>query len=405
MVWIQTQDGADLHAVDAQSSLPTDPGLGYGATMLAWGLNSDLGMTLTGFWAKADIRSPAIAFGDRGEKAVELFKEKGEWAALIELIIIMIIIDFTLFSRCKGFLAHVFLIVFYLCFAAGYAVWYSQDHGKVLAEEWILGFFLELVLSFDNLFVFHLIIKICKVPTNQIHKALFVGIGFALILRFVLFLFVGPTAQSMTLVHTFLAFFLIYSGIMTLQDDDDDEEVPDFALLRVLRTVVGDRQLNRYDPDGAVFVWDDDGKLRVTMLLPVLVSLELADILFAMDSLSAKIAQMSSMQAAFSSSAFAIFTLRALYFVLCDMAEYFEHLKYGICTILIFLGVEMLIENWYQISSAQMVLFIIAIFLVSIVSSIVSSKCKRPTDNEKGEDSPKATKSAKSSDLAVDKVI
>jgi tellurite resistance protein TerC len=169
-----------------------------------------------------------------------------------------------------------------------------------------------------------------------------------------------------------LGVFLIYSGIVTLSSDDD-EDMSEFCIVRMFRLLLGDRQLQTYDPDGAMFVRDEEGRLCVTMLMPALIALEVADILFAMDSLSAKIAQMNSMDAAFSSSAFAMFALRALYFVLCDLAEYFDHLKYGISVILIFLGVEMLAQDYYHVSSAHMCQIIVAIFLTCIVTSIVSA--------------------------------
>jgi tellurite resistance protein TerC len=238
---------------------------------------------------------------------------------------------------------------------------------------------LEVVLSFDNLFVFHMIIKSFKVPFDQVHKALFYGILFAIISRLFLLAGMGMIMHSIHAIHVFVGVFLIYSGVQALQDEDSASSPGGLSLDNAWCKALGRRQLHYYDPDGKIAVYDKDGYLCITMLLPAILTLEAADVLFATDSVSAKVAQMSSVQAAFSSSAFAMFGLRATYFLLCDLMEYFDHLKYGICFILVVIGANLILSDIREVPfvrshvQEEVCAVVVIVFVVSIVSSMANA--------------------------------
>merc|ERR1712222_207749 len=114
----------------------------------------------------------------------------------------------------------------------------------------------------------------------------------------------------------------------------------------------------------AMFTYDSEGRLQATLLLFVVLCLECTDVVFAVDSVSAKVAQIPDMFIAYSSSVMATFGLRALFFVVRDLIEYCEFLKYGICIILIFIGIELLLSDVLSVSTTTACLFI---FSVSVV--------------------------------------
>merc|ERR1719375_3017120 len=107
------------------------------------------------------------------------------------------------------------------------------------------------------------------------------------------------------------------------------------------------------------------------MLLFVVLCLEFTDIMFAIDSSSAKIAQIDDQFIAYSSSILAIFGLRAMFFIIKDLVDYFELLKYGLCFILVFIGVELMLSQWIHLSSITVTVVIFSVFVTSIAASMV----------------------------------
>jgi len=114
----------------------------------------------------------------------------------------------------------------------------------------------------------------------------------------------------------------------------------------------------------------DDGSLRATLLVPVIFCLEITDVFFAVDSVSAKVAQIPNYYIAYSSSVIAIFGLRAMFFVIQDLVDYFDLVKYGLCLILVFIGIELMIADFVKLPSHAVCVVIISVFLVCIAGSM-----------------------------------
>merc|ERR1719356_715346 len=141
-------------------------------------------------------------------------------------------------------------------------------------------------------------------------------------------------------------------------DDEEEEDPANNSIMRCLSSLFGERMLPYYDPSGSMFVRDGHGRLGATMLLPLIICVEVVDVVFAMDSLSAKVAQIKNQYAAYSSSAFAILMLRAVFFLLRDLVDYFTHVKYGLCIILVFIGLELLAADFVTLPSSALCLAI-----------------------------------------------
>merc|ERR1719271_379303 len=105
------------------------------------------------------------------------------------------------------------------------------------------------------------------------------------------------------------------------------------------------------------------------MLVPVIVCLEITDIVFAVDSVSAKVAQIPDVYIAYSSSVLAMFGLRAMFFIVRDLVDMFDMLKYGLCFILVFIGIELLLEDRVQLPAQVVCVLVVSVFLVCAVGS------------------------------------
>jgi tellurite resistance protein TerC len=273
--------------------------------------------------------------------------------------------------------SHVIAVLFWLFSAVIYNAVIDAGHGSEEALQWASGYVLEWLLSFDNLFVYHLIFRIYRTPKPMTHFALFVGIAGAIIFRMIFFSAVSFAVNLGNWLRLGFGCLLIYSGIQVAMESEDDEpDLQNSVVLKMLSSCLGDRLLDHYDLGGRLFV-QHGGRSCGTLLLPVIVLLEATDVIFAMDSVSAKVAQIPNYYICVSSSVIAMFGLRSLFFLVEDLVEAFEYLKYGLCSILVFIGFELLAADYVQLPASAVLCVIIAVFLVCIVGSWLKEVMKK----------------------------
>jgi tellurite resistance protein TerC len=241
----------------------------------------------------------------------------------------------------------------------------------------------------DNVFVIALIFAYYRVPSEFQHRVLYWGILGALIMRGAMIgVGVALISQFDWILYLFGA-FLLYSGIkMVFVKTDVDPEKD-----RVVRLT---RKLYPVSPnlDGQKFLTIWQGNRALTPLAIVLLMVETTDLLFAVDSVPAVFAVTRKPFIVFTSNVFAILGLRSLYFLLAGAIEYFRYLKYGLPLILVFMGVEMLIDPherpvplWFQVDipTSVSLLVVAGILLISIVLSVTAAEHDKRKENPKSE--------------------
>lgn len=249
-----------------------------------------------------------------------------------------------------------------LSLALNYYIYTHIGHKQGL--EFFAGYILEKSLSVDNLFVFLLIFGYFRVPAAYQHRVLFLGILGALIMR-ALFITLGVVLiHKMHFVLYIFGAFLIFSGIkMCFMDDDANPE-------NVVVLWVKKRFPMTDEFHGSKFFVRIDGKLHATPLLLVLVAMETTDVLFAVDSVPAVLGVTQDAFIVYTSNIMAILGLRALYFALAGLMEYFHYLKYGLSLILVFIGVTMVFEKWIHLDITIELGIIGAILGISMLCSL-----------------------------------
>merc|ERR1719408_229343 len=188
-----------------------------------------------------------------------------------------------------------------------------------------------------------------------------------------MFFALGFMMHSIHYVQFLFGFILIYAGVQAIHGDDEDQDPNDLIFIRLLKRCLGDRLLENYDTQNqALFIWHPEtGRLCATLLVPLIVCIELSDPIFAVDSVSAKVAQIPNQYIAYSSSVLAILGLRAMYFVIDDLVRYFDTLKYGVCFILVFIGVELMMSTKFQLPDWIVCVVILSVFNFCIVLSVI----------------------------------
>ena len=232
--------------------------------------------------------------------------------------------------------------------AAGFGAWVAWRRSATDGVAWASGYLLELSLSVDNLFVFLLIFQAQAVPPVQRRKALAWGVFGAMLLRLVC-VGLGATlvARAAWVLPVFGA-FLLFTGLRLLRSREQGPHGE--GLRRALEKRLP--MAGSYDPHGAFWV-RRDGRLLATPLLLVVLMIEVSDLLFATDSIPAVFGVTHDPFVAFSSNAFAVLGLRALYFALEGLLPIFKHLNQGLAVVLALIGTKMLAAPWVALPHAE----------------------------------------------------
>ncbi|HVR33501.1 MAG TPA: TerC family protein [Acidimicrobiia bacterium] len=238
--------------------------------------------------------------------------------------------------------------------------------GSGAAGEYLAGYLIEKSLSIDNVFVWAVILNYFAVPAAYQYRVLFWGIFGALVLR-AAFIFAGVALiENFDWVLYVFGAFLIFTAFRIARHDNEEIHPEDNPVLKVFRRVVP----STTEYDGQKLFTRRSGRLLATPLFAVLVLVESTDVVFAVDSIPAILAVSREPFIVFASNAFAILGLRALYFVLAGMAGRFRYLNLGLGLILGFVGVKMLIADWYHFPTWASLTVITVVLAVTIIASL-----------------------------------
>ena len=299
------------------------------------------------------------------------------WAGFALFVIVAITVDLVALDK-KGSHAvgvkealgwSALWVVLALIFNAGLWFWLDATAGREMANlkatEFLTGYLIEKSLSVDNIFVFLMILSAFAVPAELQKRALIIGVIGAVVLRAIMIL-IGAwlIAQFHWILYVFGAFLLL-TGIKMIWAADHE---PDLEKNPILKWMRGHLKITR-EFVGEKLSLTQDGVRWFTPLFVVVVLIGITDVIFAVDSIPAIFAITTDPFIVMTSNIFAILGLRALYFLLADLASRFHLLKYGLALVLIFIGSKMLIVEWFKIPVFLSLGVVGAILAVSMAAS------------------------------------
>ena len=247
-------------------------------------------------------------------------------------------------------------------------VYHYFDKEKAL--EFFTAYVVEKSLSIDNIFVIIMIFSYFRVPDAYQHKVLFWGIFGALVMR-IIFIFAG-----IELIHKFhwliyvFGGFLVFTGARMLFGDDKPLEPEKNPMVKFVRRMFPVTE----SFEGDKFFVRRDHRIWATPLFIVVMLIEGTDLIFAVDSIPAIISISDDTFIVYTSNVFAILGLRSLYFALAGIEKYFTYLKYGLATILVFVGVKMVIVDFYKIPIELSLIIIAFLLAISMIASVILKK-------------------------------
>lgn len=285
------------------------------------------------------------------------------WVVFWAVILVLLVVDLLAHRGRHGESHKAAVIWSGVWIAAGlsFCVLVWRVFGSRPAQEYLAAYFIEKSLSLDNVFVFLVIFRSLAIPSRLQHQVLFLGIFGALVFR-ALFIFLGAAAlERWSWVAYVFGAILLFTAWRVFKEDPA-QQVENKAVRWLAHRLPVTQELHGKH----FFVRLEDGRRVVTPLLLALLGLELTDIVFAVDSVPAAFAVTQDTFIIYSSNAFAILGLRALYLLLAGTVGKLRYLHYGLAGVLAFAGLKMVLEPWIHVPPLLSVAIIIGLIVPAV---------------------------------------
>ena len=290
------------------------------------------------------------------------------WVAVLAVIVVMLVVDLLAHRS-----AHVVSVReaavwsgVWVALGVGFGMVVWGLWGGEFAAQYFAGYVIEKSLAVDNVFVFAIIFSTFAVPRELQHRVLFYGVLGALVFRGVFIAGGSVLVASFGWILYLFGAFLVLTGIRMARSRHTHPDPSSSRVMRTFRRIVPTTE----DYVGSRFVVRRAGRWMATPLLAVLVLIEVTDIVFAVDSIPAIFAVTQEPFLVFTSNAFAILGLRALYFLLADLIDRFVHLKLGLAVVLVWVGLKMLLLEVWKVPTLLSLAVIVTILTISVIASL-----------------------------------
>jgi tellurite resistance protein TerC len=304
------------------------------------------------------------------------------WVAFAIFVVVAIVVDLLVLER-KGAAKVSFkealnwsIVWIVLSFIFNGLLWWYLDgkYGREVANEtsmeFFTGYLIEKSLAVDNIFVFLMLFTFFGVPAQFQRRVLILGIIGAIVLRAIMILIGAWLIAKFHWILYLFGLFLLITGVKMLMMAEAESDLEKNPLLRFMRKHIPITK----DFHGENFTVMLDGKRWFTPLFVVMVMIGITDVIFAVDSIPAIFAITLDPFIVLTSNVFAILGLRAMYFMLADLADRFHLLKYGLAFILVFIGIKILLIDIYKIPIGFALSVVGIVLLTSMLASLWVSR-------------------------------
>ncbi|UXS01727.1 TerC family protein [Agrobacterium tumefaciens] len=305
------------------------------------------------------------------------------WAVFISLVLGLLALDLGVLhknSKEIGIRESMLMSSFYIAIGLAFGGWIWYQSGQQSAMEYVTGFVVEKSLAMDNIFIIAMIFSYFAIPRQYQHRVLLWGILGVIVLRGIMIAAGAAIVENFHWVLYFFAAFLVFTGLkMLFSSDHDENDIGNNKILKFLRSHL---PVTNALHGEKFFVKETDsktGKLKtfVTPLFLALIMVEIADLIFAVDSIPAIFAITTDPFIVYTSNIFAILGLRALYFALAALMHRFAYLKYALAAVLVFVGSKIFVADMLGIAKIPPALSLgvtVAILATGIIGSLIATR-------------------------------
>ncbi|KAA3503830.1 TerC family protein [Rhizobium rhizogenes] len=305
------------------------------------------------------------------------------WAVFISLVLGLLALDLGVLhknSKEIGIRESLLMSGFYIAIGLAFGGWIWYQSGQQSAMEYVTGFVVEKSLAMDNIFIIAMIFSYFAIPRQYQHRVLLWGILGVIVLRGIMIAGGAAIVENFHWVLYIFAAFLVFTGLKMLFSSDHDEN--DIGNNRILKFLRSRLPVTEKLHGEKFFVKETDettGKLKtfVTPLFLALIMVEIADLIFAVDSIPAIFAITTDPFIVYTSNIFAILGLRALYFALAALIHRFAYLKYALAAVLVFVGSKIFVADMLGIAKIPPAVSLgatVAILVTGVIGSLIATR-------------------------------
>mmetsp|Transcript_3163 Transcript_3163/g.7408 ORF Transcript_3163/g.7408 Transcript_3163/m.7408 type:complete len:460 (+) Transcript_3163:81-1460(+) len=249
-------------------------------------------------------------------------------------------------------------------------------YGEYASAAWLTGYVYECIFAIDNLFIFNFLFSSYGLPASLNRKALCACLCGQIVLRGFFYVGLAAAIRSLPIVHYIAGFLLVVCSLSALKEGHGEESDEETWLVSSVKRIAGDRLVDNFgdiEKGGNFFVKHEDRRC-VTLLFLVVTCMILVDAFFGVDCTITKAELIPSHFLNFTSSAFALFTINAAYFIIDSMANSLAYVKTGICVVLVFVGLELLAMDFVELGAYASLGVMLSILGVSVVLSLQAAE-------------------------------
>ncbi len=311
------------------------------------------------------------------------------WLAFLGIVVLLTAFDLGFLhkeDKEMGIAESLKLSVFYIGIALAFGIWVWFQKGADLGMKYYTGFFIEKALSIDNVFVISLIFTYFAIPAKYQYRALLWGIIAVIVLRGIMIALGAALVEQFYWTLYIFAVFLVGTGIKMLIKGEQEMDVANNPVVRfankhfrVTKELHGQKFLVKVQDEKT-------GKMvrAMTPLLLALIVINIADLIFAVDSVPAIFAITTDTFIVYTSNIMAILGLRALYFALAAMVHRFHYLQFALALVLIFIGSKIFISDFLMGGAKFPPVLSLAVTFGLILGGILYSLWKTKGEDQAG---------------------
>ncbi len=305
------------------------------------------------------------------------------WAVFISLVLGLLALDLGVLhknSKEIGIRESMLMSTFYIGIGLAFGGWIWYQSGQQSAMEYITGFVVEKSLAMDNIFIIAMIFSYFAIPRQYQHRVLLWGILGVIVLRGIMIAAGAAIVENFHWVLYIFAAFLVFTGLkMLFSSDHDENDIGNNKILKFLRRHLPVTNALHGEKFIVKEVDAKTGRLKtfVTPLFLALIMVEIADLIFAVDSIPAIFAITTDPFIVYTSNIFAILGLRALYFALAALIHRFAYLKYALAAVLVFVGSKIFLADMLGIAKIPPAVSLgvtVAILVTGVVGSLIATR-------------------------------
>ncbi|UHS61506.1 TerC family protein [Agrobacterium vaccinii] len=305
------------------------------------------------------------------------------WGVFISLVLGLLALDLGVLhknSKEIGIRESLLMSGFYIVIGLAFGGWIWYQSGQQSAMEYVTGFVVEKSLAMDNIFIIAMIFSYFAIPRQYQHRVLLWGILGVIVLRGIMIAAGAAIVDNFHWVLYIFAGFLVFTGLkMLFSSDHDENDIGNNKILKFMRRHLPVTNALHGEKFIVKEVDAKTGKLNtfVTPLFLALIMVEIADLIFAVDSIPAIFAITTDPFIVYTSNIFAILGLRALYFALAALIHRFAYLKYALAAVLVFVGSKIFVADMLGIAKIPPALSLgvtVAILVTGVVGSLLATR-------------------------------